>query len=260
MELGLSSYTYPWAVGISGFMPEKPMNIPELIQKANSFGLNRLQICDNISFETLPHLEDLPKGFQMEIGTRRLEKTNLLKYLAICKKYNSPFLRIVIDDADFHPSENEVIDIIHSVIHNFKEANIILAIENHDRFTVQSLVNIISKTDKNYVGICLDTANSLGAGEGINEVVKGLAPYTVNLHIKDFTINRLSHKMGFLVEGYMAGKGMLDIPFILSELAKYNRCVSATLEVWSNLESTIEQTIEKEEKWVIESIKYLQKL
>jgi len=260
MELGLSSYTYPWAVGISGFMPEKPMNIPELIQKVKAFGLNRLQICDNISFETLPEPEDLPKNFQMEIGTRRLEKANLLKHLAICKKYNSTFLRVVIDDSDFHPSENQVIDIIRSVIHDFKDANIILAIENHDRFTVETLVNIITKTDKDFVGICLDTANSLGAGEGIKEVVKGLAPYTINLHVKDFKISRLSHKMGFLVDGCPTGEGMLNIPYVLQELEKYKRCISATLEVWSSPTSLIEETIKIEEKWASNSIKYVQSI
>jgi len=36
MQLGLSSYTYTWAIGVPGLMPEKPMEVYDLIDKAFS--------------------------------------------------------------------------------------------------------------------------------------------------------------------------------------------------------------------------------
>ncbi|MCU0341788.1 MAG: sugar phosphate isomerase/epimerase [Spirosomaceae bacterium] len=255
--LGLSSYTFPWAVGVESFLPVKRYDIPDLIQKTVAAGLHRLQICDNIAFDTLPLPHQLPAEFQLEIGTRRLTQENLLLYLSFCESMGSPFLRVVIDDVDYHPTEDEVIEVIREVLPHFKKANVILALENHDRFSVASLVRIIHQTDRDWVGICLDTANSFGAAEGVKEVVEALAPYTVNFHCKDFVIKRLPHKMGFTIEGCPTGTGMLNVPWVLQTLRKYNRCLSMTLEVWSSPEANLEATLSKEQAWVEQSIHYL---
>lgn len=256
MQLGIGSYTFTWAVGVEGFMPNHPFSVEQLLHKACQLGVKRVQFCDNLPLLNAHFQTDV----EIEVGTRGLTATHLLNYLEVCQRFHSPFLRVVIDDAGYHPSEQEVIAVIKSVIEDFKQANVILAIENHDRFTVASLVRIIQQTDPQWVGICLDTANSLGAGEGIEEVVKGLAPYTVNLHVKDFIIKRAWHNMGFVVEGCPAGQGMLNVPWVLEQLRPYQRCISATLEIWSNPETTIEATIEKEANWANESISYLKTL
>jgi sugar phosphate isomerase/epimerase len=166
---------------------------------------------------------------------------------------------VVIDDENFHPSEGEVISCIRKLLHLLRSENICLAIENHDRFTSLALERIIKETDSTIVGICLDTANSLGALEGPYETIKILAPYTFNLHIKDIRIARLNHKMGFAIEGCAAGDGMLNIPWIIEYVRKYGKCKTAMLEVWSNPEKTIEQTIINERDLVNKSLQYLKK-
>ena len=105
--------------------------------------------------------------------------------------------------------------------------------------------------------MCLDTANSLGAGEGLGEVLAVLGSYTINLHIKDFIVKRLNHKMGFRISGCVAGTGIVDIPSLIGEISKHGRCHTAILEFWSDPESTIEETIEKETQGVEKSIEYL---
>jgi 3-oxoisoapionate decarboxylase len=255
--LGLSSYTFPWAVGVKGFLPKIRYDISTLIDKTIESGLNHLQICDNISFDTLPQASQLPVGFQIEIGMRGLTPENLKRHLRYCEAFSSPFLRVVIDDTDYHPSEAEVLAVIRGSLPTLKSKQVILAIENHDRFPVASLRRIVEHTDPEWVGICLDSANSLGAAEGLKEVVETLAPYTVNFHCKDFTIKRLPHLMGFTVEGCVAGTGQLDIPWVLAQLSRYNRCRSMTLELWSSPAETLEATLEKEQIWAEDSIKYL---
>ena len=89
-------------------------------------------------------------------------------------------------------------------------------------------------------------ANSLGAGEGIDAVVASLAPFTVNLHIKDFRIERVPSMMGFTVTGRPAGSGFLDVPVLLSKLAPFGRCRTAMLELWTPPESRLEETLAKE--------------
>ena len=100
----------------------------------------------------------------------------------------------------------------------------------------------------------------MGAGEGFETVSEILAPYTFNLHIKDFTIHRVSHKMGLIIEGCPAGKGMLDIPGLLKLIGSYSQCDSAILELWTPPEENIEATIKKEASWAEESIEYLKPL
>ena len=105
-----------------------------------------------------------------------------------------------------------------------------LGIENHDRFPAATLRDMIEAAGTERIGVCLDTANSLGAGEGLEAVVSVLAPLVVNLHVKDFHIARLEHLMGFTVTGRPAGAGMLNVPWLLARLEAAPRCRTAVLE------------------------------
>ncbi len=250
-----------------GFRPQTPLSAFDLLQKAAEAGLRVVQFGDNLPLHTLSADERAALsrqarqlGLRLEVGTRRLTPDNLNAYLSIARQLGSPFLRMVIDDADYHPGENEVIRTINECLPALREQQIILALENHDRFPAASLERIIRATDPDGVGICLDSVNSLGADEGSREVLRILAPYTVNFHVKDFTIRRVEHKMGFVVEGCPAGQGLLDIPETLAELARHGRCRTATLEVWSNPEPTIEATVARETRWVQQSLEYLKPL
>ena len=40
----------------------------------------------------------------------------------------------------------------------------------------------------------------------------------MNLHVKEFTIHRVDHQLGFVIEGCPAGQGRLDVPWLLREL------------------------------------------
>lgn len=141
----------------------------------------------------------------------------------------------------------------------FRSRRIKLAIENHDRLKAREFAGIIDSIGSEWVGICLDSVNSMGAGEGFETVSDILIPYTINLHIKDFTIRRVSHKMGIIIEGSPAGKGMLNIPDLLRRTSQNRLCQSAILELWTPPEPEIESTVLKEEKWAQESLNYLKK-
>ena len=91
----------------------------------------------------------------------------------------------------------------------------------------------------------------------MESVVSVLAPVTVNLHIKDYQITRLPHLMGFIVEGRPAGGGMLDIRWLLDQLAAFGRCRTAVLELWTPPEIVISETIAKEEGWASQSVQHL---
>jgi 3-oxoisoapionate decarboxylase len=264
MRPGLSSYTYTWAVGVPGSVPAKPMSAFDLIDKTFSSGLNLVQIADNLPLEnwTSEQLHDLAgyagnKNVAIEMGGRGLTPEHTIKCLQAAEALHSPILRMVIDEPGFEPDLQSVIRIILDLLPRFESRKIRLAIENHDRFKAREFEEIIRSVGSEWVGICLDSVNSMGAGEGFEEVSNILLPYTINLHVKDFTIKRVSHKMGMVIGGVPAGKGMLDISGIIKKLTILNRCQSAILELWTPPENLPEETVKKEDEWAAESIRYL---
>jgi len=242
------------------------MTAGELVGYAVRKKISHLQFGDNLPLHRLPetalgHLRDsaAENNIQIEVGMRGLTFDHALSYLRLAEKFHSPFIRVVIDGPGFEPSPDAVMDTILKLLPFLEKAGIVLAIENHDRFTAGMLKQIVLRTSPDLVGICLDTVNSIGANEGFGQILPVLLPYTINLHIKDFTIQRVADKMGFLVKGAPAGEGMLEIPGLLKEVEANRKCLSATLEIWMEPEKTIEETVAKEKRWVNRSLDYLKK-
>jgi sugar phosphate isomerase/epimerase len=267
MKLGISSYTYTWAVGLPGQRPDKPLTAADLLDRAAELAVDVVQFADNLPLHELgePALEALGAraaevGIAIEVGTRGIAADILELYLAICKQLSSSILRVVTDTADHHPTEDEVVAAVRAVEPALARAGVCLAIENHDRFPAACLVSILERIGSPQVGICLDTANSFGALEGPEVVIQTLAPWTVNLHVKDFAIRRAPHMMGFAIEGRPAGRGRLNIPHLLDRLRGMGRNPNAILELWTPPEENLPATIAKEEAWAAESIRYLRRL
>lgn len=247
-----------------GSISPKPLSAFDLVDKAFNSGLRVLQIADNLPLEYLSakQISDLSeyartKQITIEMGSRGLTIEHTMECLETAKLLNSSILRMVIDGPGYEPDLNSVITTVQQMVPEFKSRNIKLAIENHDRFKAREFEKTILSSGNEWVGICLDSVNSMGAGEGIETVSEILMPYTLNLHLKDFSIKRASHKMGLIVEGRPAGSGMLKISELVSRLSVMNRCQSAILELWTPPEPSLEATIIKEDKWAHESIGFL---
>jgi sugar phosphate isomerase/epimerase len=267
MRLGVGSYTYTWAVGVPGHQPTKPMGAGDLVRKANAAGLHCAQIADNLPLEELTteerhQLAELAQGRRVaiEVGARRMTPDHLARMIDVAAFFGSHVLRFVLDGPGYTPTVDEAVHVVREALPRLREAGVKLAIENHDRLAAAEFLEIVKETDEDQVGICLDSVNSLGAGESVREVTRVLAPHTLNLHLKDFTVRRVSHMMGFVVEGTPAGQGMLDVPRLLEEVGGHGRCQSAILELWTPPESTPEKTIATEARWAEESLRYLKPL
>lgn len=256
MQIGLSSYTYPWAVGVPGYPPDSPLTVHDLLQRAVALGATAMQLGDNLPAHLLP-LADWEQlqataaagGIQLELGARRLTPDHLTTYLRLAAEARSPFLRFVIDDGDYQPDLRQVIGIVRDVLPQLREQRLVLALENHDRFTARQLATIVDDTDPIWVGICLDTTNSFGAAEDVQTLVSALGPYVVNLHAKAFVVRRVVHKMGFVIEGTRPGDGPLALPALLDQLRPYGRCQTVTLEQWPPLLGTLADTLAQEAEW-----------
>lgn len=268
MELGIGSYTYVWWAGVPGYpAPRVPLTPRTLLETAASLGVRVVQIADNMPLDGLSagDLETLRRaacesGIVIELGTRGIQPEPLRRYLAIAGALRSPLLRTLLDGPGHRPSEPEAAAMLRAIAPEFEKAGVVLAVENHDRFPAVSLRRIVEHAGSAHVGVCLDTANSLGCGESAGQVIDTLGDLTVNLHVKDFLARRLPHNKGFIIEGAPAGKGLLDIPGILDRLRRGGRDCNVILEQWPAPEETIEASIAKEKAWAAEGLRYLRTL
>ena len=88
------------------------------------------------------------------------------------------------------------------------------ALENHKDWTAQEFVAILRKYESQYLGVCLDTGNNMALLDDPMEAVERLLPYTVSTHIKDMGVAPAPD--GFFLSEVPIGKGMLDLPKIVS--------------------------------------------
>ncbi|HYF83886.1 MAG TPA: TIM barrel protein [Clostridia bacterium] len=262
MLLGISSYTYTWSVGVQGFEHRRMLDSIELIKKASEYRIGLLQICDNIKLESYSKEQLVSikafadfKNIVLEVGTRGTEINHMLKFLDICKILGAKTLRTIIHSPSQPVTIKEAENNFKSVIKRFEEENIVIVIENHDKHKVDELISIIEGVKSESLKICLDTVNSFGALESPDYVIDKLSPYVGNIHLKDFTIERVGHQMGFSIVGTAAGQGMLDCSKVI-ELA-VEKDVNIVLELWTPYTNSIEETIEKEENWAHQSIEYI---
>lgn len=253
MKLGISSFTYGWAVGSKSFEPEHPMKLMDLLNKVKEFNLSLLQIGDNIALADLDNTELIAAAYyaetnniEIEIGMRGLFEDNLQKYLELCRLFNSKLLRVVIDLNEYKPNKKTIVEVLDKWAPLYKQEGITIGIENHDRFKAAELADIVNSVNSDNVGICLDTANSFGALEGTDAILREFLPMTVNFHAKDIAIKRLPSQQGFIIEGAVSGEGMLDIKSILKSLYESNSNINCILEQWTHFDGDIEETIKRE--------------
>ncbi len=256
MKLGISSFTFPWAIG--GIESDYPvaMTALELLEHAHHLQADVLQIADNLPIGGLSGAELTALkaqadsyGIALEVGTRGIQSENLENFLLIAAKLSSPILRVVIDSAGHEPTIPEIVDLVKPFESRFKDAGIKLAIENHDRLTCTEFNEIIDQVGSDWVGICLDTVNSLGAVEAPNTVIPSLAPRAINVHMKDFEIVRTNGQMGFTVRGTALGEGRLDVAEVINAVGGPMREITAVIELWTPRQESYEATVALESEW-----------
>jgi sugar phosphate isomerase/epimerase len=239
------------------------MKLSGLLEQAAALKVGVVQIADNLPLHKLDSLEHRDAhqqaaelGITIEVGTRGVEPTHLLRYLEIAAEFDARLLRTLTHNAESQPDLEQAEKWIRQVLPAFESAGVVLGLENYEKHTCHDLAGLVERIGSRNLGICLDTVNSLGTLETPKDVVEILGPFTVNLHIKDFEIARVPQMMGFQVSGARAGAGKLDIPWLLKQISSRND-VSAILEQWPPLKETLESTIANEGKWAMHGVEYL---
>jgi sugar phosphate isomerase/epimerase len=142
------------------------------------------------------------------------------------------------------------------VLPQYEAAGVKLGIENHDFYPASWIRRLVEECGSPFVGVCVDTVNNLGQGEGEGEVMSVLAPLAVNFHCKDYRISRKSTMLGFDVSGAPAGEGMLNLPRAASLLPDG---ITWTIESWLPWQGDTASTVSLEEEWARRGVRNLKR-
>ncbi len=264
MKLGIGTYAYMWSIGFPGAQPSAPMDAIELLRRAHELGVRVVQFGPNLPLSEvggnqLRAIVDYARDahIELEVGTRGLNAQHLRSQLELAARLDCKLVRTVpeLDDGSV-PSHAAMVDCLGKIIPDLERHRIRLALENGN-LPAQDLADTLDALASPWLGVTLDTANSLAIPEGTRQIVKTLARHTMCFHVKDFVVQRVWHRMGFVVEGRPAGQGQMDLPWILQELNSARADANAILELWPPQQADIQATTALEQEWAEESIRFL---
>jgi sugar phosphate isomerase/epimerase len=273
MKLGIGSYTFMWSIGFKGpnpaypdkeARPSNPLTALGLLQKARELGVRLVQTGPNLPLDQLPpvELDEFVQcardwGIELELGTRGLDYDHLVRQVALAKHIGAGLIRTLPEIGGSYATQGQLIPpVVRQIVPLLEKEGIKLGIEN-GRTPAGELRAALDEIGSPNVGIVLDMVNSLAVPEGWKEVTRALAPHTVCVHYKDFTIRRAWHMMGFICEGVPSGKGMVETRWLLEALQVSRHDFNVIIELWPPEQATIDETASLERAWAAESTLYL---
>src|ERR1700730_4157186 len=147
MRLGISSWTYPWAIGVSGFpQPVRPIRLADLLERAAVLKVGVVQVADNLPLHKLDSAElrdardqTAGLGLRIEIGTRGVEPAHLLRYLRLAGEFEAVVLRTLLLGVEQSSSLIDAEKWIREVLPEFEAEGITLCLENYEKHSCHDL-------------------------------------------------------------------------------------------------------------------------
>ena len=132
-----------------------------------------------------------------------------------------------------------------------------MALENYEAYSTSDIAAIVREVDSPSLGVCLDLTNSFAAMESADEILENLAPFTISVHLKEFTVERLEYLMGFAFRGKPTGQGVLPLTKIFDTLLANQSQANVIVEQWPPFYENLQKTIEMEFDWARQGVDYL---
>lgn len=261
MRPGLGTYAYRWSIGIKDQMPEIPMTPLDILDRAQALGLGLVQYADNMPLDRLTEdeLDTLAatarsKGIDLELGTQCFKAEEVAEYIGIGQRIGARLLRVALDAADSEVPVVELAAQMRDLLAVARAGGIRIAIENHFNYPSRQMVDLLETVADPTLGVCLDVANSICAGEWPEETIGLLAPHAINLHLKDYVIEPDRYGVGFHIHGVPLGQGRANIPWILDQLAHCPKDMSVILEHWLPRGDDMDAVRASEQAWIEQTV------
>lgn len=261
MKLGLGTYTFRWSIGHKDLVPDTPMTAFDCLGIAKNYGLEVVQYADNMALANLTKAERQELsvkakewGIALELGTESFDAAEVAQYIGIAREIDARILRVALDARDAEKPVADLAAEFTALIPDAKSAGVRIAIENHFKFPSRRMVELLDRVSDENLGVCLDVANSICAGEWPMETVDALAPYAINLHLKDYVITPDYYGVGMSIIGCPLGKGQLDIDAVLAALDRAPKDMSVILEHWLPRAPDMSGAFDREISWLEQHI------
>ncbi len=264
-ELGISSWSFPWAIGVaSGPQPDEKMTPIQLLEKAKELEVMLVQIADNMPLENLTstQIQEIKtfakeNNIRIEVGTKGVDPEHLYKMLEISRYLESPILRTIPAIFGRKIEMIELEENIRDVLSRFQKEGITIVLENTEAFVVAEYAELMDRVNHPNFRMCVDTANAIGRFEGPHYVIDTLSKYCANFHFKDINITRSPSLMGFNIEGTVSGQGNIPLKYALGKLANLGLFTSVIIELWPPLQANFNHTLKLEQQMVEESVLFM---
>ena len=264
-KIGVGSWTFPWATGtVQDRRPTTILDPVGVVQRAADIGVHVVHFLDNLPLDSfddrmLDRARDLARehNIEVEVGTRGTEPEHLRKYLRIAKRMGAHLVRTM---GGWHKAPAPVDEIkanFRQVLPQFSDAGVRIALENYEAYSTSDIAAIVREIDNPSLGVCLDLTNSFAAMESADEILENLAPFTISVHLKEFTVERLEYLMGFAFRGKPTGQGVLPLTKIFETLLANSRKANVIVEQWPPFYEDLEKTMAMELEWARQGVEHL---
>lgn len=266
MKVGISSYTFPWAVGLPDAPPPFPLRPMNLLEKAQELGVGLVQFGPNMPLDRLSDKErrDVVKhanewNIDLEMATVGVDPTVMREQLRFARRMDVILLKTTPEfPLGCIPMRAELSNCLRAVVDDLAREEVGLAIDN-SRIPAPELNEVLEAIRSPWLGAAVDTATPMALLQGWQISARVLAHRTLCLHLKDFIVQPAAHGMGFSVEGCPVGKGQLNIPWLVDSFAALRIEPSALLESWIPQQNTLEDTFALENAWAKQGVEYLRR-
>ena len=266
MKLGISSYTFPWAIGFPGATPARPMRPMQLLERAQELEVGLVRFGQNMALDRLPDGELLKVvkhanawNIDLEIATVGIGPDLLHNQILFAKQFGIILVKTTPEHPlGFIPMQTEIARCLRSVVDELENGEVRLAIDNSS-IPALDLNAVLESIRSPWMGAAVDTANSMALLQGWQVSARVLAHRTLCLHIKDFVLQPGVHGMGFTVKGCPVGKGQLNVPWLVDAFAALRVAPSVLLESWTPEQESLERTIALESEWARQGVEFLRR-
>jgi len=271
--IGLGSFAFKYAFGNCDVKPEKPMTVTEFLSEACSMRFDGVQLCENLNYSSLSDDELLgiarkaeKLGLFIDIGMNNLNNENLQRHIYISRLLKSKFLRIVIGEDSPYPVRNkdklilEAEVVLREMLPVIKKSGIKVGIENHFDIRSKDLVKIMEDIGNDNLGLIFDSTNSLGFIEKPEETLQLFSPYLLSIHLKDYSVKKVTG--GFNITGVPYGYGDAKLDRLVKMAIGINPDITIIMEMPIRRveKQSVKQILEWENNTIKESMSYLKDL
>ncbi|MCG2622898.1 sugar phosphate isomerase/epimerase [Arthrobacter sp. I2-34] len=259
--IGLSSYAFFWQLSDK---VSAPLDLHQVLERTAGLGVDLFQICDYAPLESMADRELKAVratadslGIALELGTKGIRPEHLQKFLHIAGILDAPLLRTMFKVPGHSPTVDEATAILAGMLPAFEAAGVKVAVETYEQVPTADVLEVIRRVASPSLGVCSDPANTVAALEMPREVIDAVAPYVLNMHIKDFAFSRKEGWVGFTYSGAPLGEGLLDYDYMVRKLQPQERNINQIVEHWLPRQDSEAETIRLENQWTAQSLDFL---